>query len=371
MKTNPWLFLTVTLFAGLLVRTAQADQRANTNLPPLLPPPGAIMDASAVAPAAPAPMMIVDPAPPAKKAVVKKKSTKPATKSAKAHVSKPAAPKLFEVSVPLKPGPATVAATRVNVRAQATTRSEAIGHLTNGEPVTVIEEITRENHKANEPTVWAKIALPEAMHSWVFGQFIDPANKTVSVKKLNVRSGPGENYTIVGQLLKGDAINQVGDKDGWLEIGAPSNAIAYVAAAYLKQEVPPTVVEAAPIVAAPPTGAPSIPPTPIPAPEAEPALAQSPAMPPPNLPVILDPSIKREVEREGIVRRTWSIQAPSDYRLVSADTGENVVYLHSPTPQLDLGRYKGLRVIVTGEEGLDRRWKDTPVLNIRRIQPIE
>jgi len=40
MKTNHWLFLTVTLFAGLFVCTAQADQRANTNLPPLLPPPG-------------------------------------------------------------------------------------------------------------------------------------------------------------------------------------------------------------------------------------------------------------------------------------------------------------------------------------------
>jgi hypothetical protein len=48
-----------------------------------------------------------------------------------------------------------------------------------------------------------------------------------------------------------------------------------------------------------------------------------------------------------------------------------VVYLHSSTTNLDLSRYKGLRIIATGEEGLDKRWKNTPVLTIRRIQVIE
>jgi hypothetical protein len=94
-------------------------------------------------------------------------------------------------------------------------------------------------------------------------------------------------------------------------------------------------------------------------------------MPAPNLPVVLDPSIKRIVDREGVVRHTWSIQAPSDYRLVSPDTGENIVYLHTSSTNLDLSRYKGLHIIVTGEEGMDRRWKTTPVLTIRRIQVIE
>ena len=37
---------------------------------------------------------------------------------------------------------------------------------------------------------------------------------------------------------------------------------------------------------------------------------------------------------------------------------------------LDLSRYDGMRIIVTGEEGLDARWKDTPVLTIQSIQVI-
>src|SRR5262245_1384400 len=67
-------------------------------------------------------------------------------------------------SVPLVAGPAVVAVSplsRVNVRGQAKLNSEVIGHLTNGEPVTVIEEVHLKNSAANEPSAWAKITLPE------------------------------------------------------------------------------------------------------------------------------------------------------------------------------------------------------------------
>jgi hypothetical protein len=46
-------------------------------------------------------------------------------------------------------------------------------------------------------------------------------------------------------------------------------------------------------------------------------------------------------------------------------------FLFSTSPGLDLNRYKGLRIIVTGEEGLDERWKNTPIITIQRIQVIE
>jgi hypothetical protein len=38
---------------------------------------------------------------------------------------------------------------------------------------------------------------------------------------------------------------------------------------------------------------------------------------------------------------------------------------------LDLSRYKGLHIVVTGEEGLDRRWRNTPVITIQRILVLE
>jgi hypothetical protein len=34
-------------------------------------------------------------------------------------------------------------------------------------------------------------------------------------------------------------------------------------------------------------------------------------------------------------------------------------------------RYKGLRIIVTGEEGLEERWGNTPVITIQKIQVLE
>jgi hypothetical protein len=34
-------------------------------------------------------------------------------------------------------------------------------------------------------------------------------------------------------------------------------------------------------------------------------------------------------------------------------------------------RYKGMRIIVTGEESLDERWPNTPVISIQRIQVLE
>jgi uncharacterized protein YgiM (DUF1202 family) len=405
MKMNNRLLFTALILAGLAVRPALADQRASTNLPPLLPPPTLgtpatkpieVIHPTEVAPTAAPVITEVPPAPEKAKPAAKKSApakkkvaAKPAAKPAKAAKSKAAAPtvvKFPEFSTPLHAGAATVSAKHVNIRAQASTKSEVLGHLNTGDAVTVIEEVTRENHKADEPTVWAKIALPNGTNAWVNGQFVDATSHTVSAKKLNVRGGPGENFSVIATLQKGDTLKQVNEKNGWLQVEVPSTATAFVAAAYLKQEVavpvepvPPAPVEPTPVptpvadatpVAAPPTTAPDgglvvVSPTPTPAakPDVKPA-----TKPAPKAPEVFE---KRIVDREGIVKSTWSIIAPADFKLVSAETGETVDYLYTSSTNLDLRRYKGMHIIVTGEEGLDVRWKDTPVLTIRRIQVIE
>lgn len=373
MKTNLRLVLTVTLFAGLAVRPALADKQPGTNA----------LGAIIVAPPA-----IAEPAAPATKPAKKKIAA--AKHSVKTHVAKKAPANIPNISVPLKPGAATVAAKRVNIRGQATTRSEVLGRLTNGEPVTVIEEITRTNAKEDEPSIWAKIALPGGRHLWVSSQFVD-TNKTVTVKKLNLRSGPGENYSVAGQLLKGDVIKDISATNGWLEIESPANAFAYVAAAYLKQEtaadqtavatiVPPspvtpvevvtttttTVADTTP-VAAPPTDTPIVAVPPVTNPDVG-VVAPAPIKKPT---VSKEPVEPRIVQHEGIVRRTFSIQAPSSFALVNSETGKTVNYLYTSAKNLDLARYKGLRIIVTGEEGLDERWVNTPILTIQKIQVVE
>jgi len=78
--------------------------------------------------------------------------------------------------------------------------------------------------------------------------------------------------------------------------------------------------------------------------------------------------MKRIVRREGIVSGTGSIQAPTHYELRSPETRKLINYLHPTSPDQKLKALKGRRVIVTGEELIDRRWPKTPVIEIETIQ---
>ena len=52
-------------------------------------------------------------------------------------------------------------------------------------------------------------------------------------------------------------------------------------------------------------------------------------------------------------------------------TGTDIDYLYTTTTNLDISRYNGLHIVVTGEEGLAQRWRNTPVLTIHEIQVVE
>ncbi|HEY6168542.1 MAG TPA: SH3 domain-containing protein, partial [Verrucomicrobiae bacterium] len=303
-----------------------------------------------------------------------------AKKPAKPAPKKPSLADLVK-STPLVPGTAIVVASNVNVRGQAGLKGEVLTKISIGVPVTVIEEVTLKNSKEDEPSAWAKIGLPAGAHAWVNTAFVNASNQTVIPKKLNVRGGPGENYSVIGLLEKGAAVKVLTTKGDWTEIEPPAGAYAFVAAQYLKQETPAIAAVATP---APPTE-----PAPTPTPVTEPApvaptttdatnVASAPVVgltaPPPALepaPAPVEPPPPRIIQHEGIVKGTVSIQAPTKFGLVSPDTGKTINYLYTTSTNLDLNRYKGLHIIVTGEEGLDERWRNTPVLTIQRIQVLE
>lgn len=75
----------------------------------------------------------------------------------------------------------------------------------------------------------------------------------------------------------------------------------------------------------------------------------------------------RAVTRDGVVRLTWSPQAPSDYELGSLYSGEGVLNYLYLEPQSDLKKFVGKQVRVQGEEYLDSRWR-TPVLKVKTIE---
>jgi uncharacterized protein YgiM (DUF1202 family) len=385
MKRNLWIVLAAALSTSVLAQDATNSAAVMQAPPPEPTPmttptvaPTPAMEAPTNAPAATAPK---------KATTTKKKATKTTKKTAAPKKAK--TPELK--TVPLVPGPAVVSANHVNVRSKAGLVGEVLTHVTNGTPITVIEEVHLKKSGPDEPSAWAKILLPPDTHVWVKSSLLD-SNNTVSLKKVNLRAGPGENYGVVGTLQKGETVQTIDTKGDWSQIQAPTNAYAFMAAQYLKQEeggavaagmaqntantftpidtaATTTTMPDMPGMAAPPTEAPGA------GGAAATTNATMPSMPgmaeAPATPVVQEPPPPRIVEHEGLVRGSFSIQAPTKYQLVSADTKQPIDYLYTTSTNLDLSRYKGMRIIVTGEEAIDPRWKNTPVITIQKIQVLE
>lgn len=383
---------------------------------------------------------------------------------------------------------AVVKAARINVRGQPTTGSEIVTQLKQGEKITVLEEIVHPKPGKDEPAKWLRIALPSNTPVWVSTHFL--TNGAVAVPRLNVRSGPGENFSVIGRVPKGTAIKELRRNGDWLEIEAPASTFAYIASDLVIRNaagpapVPPAAVgqlatksksstkaadktgkqvakatpkgspitapetrptpdavEVKPIAAAPvalPPGvavavkpppvapppavlAPAPPPVAVvPEPKPEPVKVPPPAALTENVPPVVDPYAStgrykvepepargvgawfkglfsrkpaaekpkpapaaakpavdegplpvRVVMREGVVARSWNIQTPSDWALQDAESGRVINYLWSNSTNVPWATLKGRTIVVTGEEALDVRWPNTPVLRIETLRTVD
>jgi len=377
MKNNYWLIFAALISTGVMAQTL-------TN-PPLAAPAATVTNATPGAEAVvtnPPSTKVNQPPPKVEKKKTEKKKTEK-KKSDKSATAKKKDPGAELKTVPLVAGKAEVVTSNVNVRGQAKLKSEVVTRLNKGQEVAVLEEVLLKKSAPDEPSAWAKIILPAKVHVWVNSEYIDATNKTVKPSKLKIRAGPGEEYSVLGIMKKGDSVTEVGTKGAWTEIEAPAEASGFVAAMYLKQgpagSEPPTTTPteiaattnavADTTIAPPPTEPPVVPAsTNAPAVTDTNAVASATTEPPPAEEKPPEPRI---VQREGLVRGTVSIQAPTRFALISPENGKTIDYLHTTSPNLDLARYKGLHIIVTGEEGLDERWGNTPVINIQKIQVLE
>jgi uncharacterized protein YgiM (DUF1202 family) len=322
MKTNCWLMV------GVLLATSAVAQDNTTavSTAPTAPPPAQAAPAMAPATGTAAP------------------EAKPKAVKHKRHAAPARVVPLSEPTVTLAPGPAQVAVKSLTARGQAGLKGEVVAHLKQGDTVTVMSQINLDKHKANEPAQWAQIAYPASAHVWVFAKYIDKANNTVQSKKINLRGGPGENYSILGTIERGTTVNIIRTKGEWMEIEPPANAYAFVAAMYLTQAA----------------AAPQATPTTVPGqqPPAAPPVAQAP------------PPTDRIVSHEGVVGPVMSPVAPTKYMLYDPDTYQTIDYLYTTAPDLDLSRYVNMRIIATGVEGIDQRWPSSPIIALQGIKVI-
>jgi len=297
--------------------------------------------------------------------------------------------------------PATVKGTRVNVRGQASLRSERITQLEQGESVVILEIIEASNPKPGEPTRWARIQLPSDTPVFVFAPYIDPNTKTVQASRLNLRGGPGENYSVLGRILRGTAVREVSTTDKWMQIEAPPEAYAFVALDYLAPDrrvitpamntepltVTPTepgdtadasaaeetltveAIENDPIlVDVTPVATLEVVETDAGEPGDEGDLPPVITIPVVEVEVTPEPAPPRIVIREGRVVYSRSIQAPTRFALESQGTLGLINYLHTEESGLNLKAFAGRQVFVTGEELLDARWANSPILDVQDIR---
>jgi len=279
----------------------------------------------------------------------------------------------------------------VNLRGQPNFVGEVITHMKKGESVSILEEIVLHKPTKDEPGTWLKIAMPTNTPVWISASLVDGTNG-VTLKKANVRGGPGENYSSIVILAKGAPVKVIRSKSGWLEIETPAGAVAYVASECIDRKAPEAAAPApgpavTPLPVRPPESV-SVPPNlpapviaadPTPAPVAEPpvpaAVTPPPVVVPPPTVAIPAPEpetakvelTKRVITREGVVKKALNIQAPSDYELHDFRTGKLIDYLQSPKDGPVLKKYVGVHVLVSGEEVIDRRWKSTPMLQIQSL----
>ncbi|MBM3823155.1 MAG: hypothetical protein FJ404_09770 [Verrucomicrobia bacterium] len=322
----------------------------------------------------------------------------------------------------------SVRADRVNVRGKASLQSEVITQLSKGESVVILDEAAAAGAKqeTGTPPAWLKIRMPANTPVWVNASHVDPASKSVTVRKLNIRGGVGENYSILGTVDKGAVLKEIRTVGDWMEIEAPTNTFGFVAADLITRgaapmhppaSVPP--VASAPNTKAPPpvtiqtplpvrdlssapdVAKPAVPPasnsnppstesvkapTPPPAPET-PVAATATLSPPKPEPTNLapaeppvtsarpspsneEPPPKRVISREGIVKKARNIQAPDDYQLVSEESGRVINFLVTHKLGITLKDFVGRKLLVTGEELVDRRWPNTPIIDVEDLRIV-
>lgn len=79
----------------------------------------------------------------------------------------------------------------------------------------------------------------------------------------------------------------------------------------------------------------------------------------------------RIVSHEGVVGPVASLISPTAYELYDPDTRAEINFLYTTSTNLDISRYNGMRIVVTGEESIAERWTNTPLLTIQRIIVLE
>jgi hypothetical protein len=116
---------------------------------------------------------------------------------------------------------------RVSLRAKPDLNGDLLERAMRGEEMVCLE-------KTNG---WVAVQAPESLDFWVAGEYV--VNGVIQPEKLNVRSGPSLNYSVVAVLSKGDTVSLRGEFNDWLKIAPPQGSKVWISEDFVEFIEPP------------------------------------------------------------------------------------------------------------------------------------
>ncbi|MDB0440529.1 ligand-binding protein SH3 [Clostridioides difficile] len=149
---------------------------------------------------------------------------------------------------------------RLNIRSGAGTNYSLVGKANNGEVVKLLEQSNG----------WYKIKLSNGVTGWASSQYISKTSedvgtndsnssntnnnnnntdknqssevslegkngKVTSTVSLNVRSGPGTSYSVIGKLNGGDVVELKAKSNGWYKVKLSNGTTGWVSSSYISE----------------------------------------------------------------------------------------------------------------------------------------
>lgn len=248
-----------------------------------------------------------------------------------------------------------------NLRAKPALNVEVVGQVSAGQEL-IARSIDVE---------WIEVAAPTNIDFWVLGDYLKDG-VVVCRQAVNVRAGPGINFSIVGQLANGSKVDGRGNLKEWIKIAPPDGCSLWVSRPLV--EIVPAVkivpdrpaVSEAPIVRSP-VLKPAAESAPAPreektveirepvktAPEAG-SETKSPAVikPPADLDLIPEIGQGQYKQYEGVLRtKNFLVRSPSNFRLVAEDESgqpRTICYVKGNRSQLEALVFR--RLVVYGRQ---------------------
>ena len=149
-----------------------------------------------------------------------------------------------------------VSAAATPIYAQASASGQKVGTATQGE-ILFVSRVEGD---------WAAISPPDRLDLWLNKDFIE-GNRVVA-KSIQIRSGPGVEYGVVGTLERGAPVMPRGENGDWCKIAPPSSTTLWVKKSDLSEiQTRTTPIQEVATVPEPPKPAPTPAPAPAPAPQ--------------------------------------------------------------------------------------------------------